>query len=145
MKFRRKFSVVKFKNLKYALGEMSFSKDWVTEVKRGDPYPILEKDEGIAEKTGYGRYLIENNGTEKARVRRFIGSFTPFASHAIDISEIENGKVGFAFVCRGGEGSDFTPENAPAVEIFVCKDGEKASIGYNVKGMSLSEGVADYN
>lgn len=145
MKFRRKFSVVKFKNLKYALGEMSFSKDWVTETKRGDPYPILEKDEGIIEKTGNGRYLIENIGAEKARVRRFIGSFTPFASHAIDISALENGKAGFAFVCRGGEESDFTPENAPAVEVFVCKDGEKVTVGYKTKGMSQTEGFADYN
>ena len=145
MKFRRKFSVVKFKNLKYALGEMSFSKDWVTEFKRGDPYPILEKDEGITEKTGNGRYLIENNGTEKARVRRFIGSFTPFASHAIDISEIENGKVGFAFVCRGGDGSDFTPENAPAVEVFVCKNGDTVTVGYKTKGKEIIEGSADYN
>ena len=145
MKFRRKFSVVKFKNLKYALGEMSFSKDWVTETKRGDPYPILEKEEGIIEKTGNGRYLIANNGTERARVRRFIGGFAPFASHALDISALENGRVGFAFVCRGGDGSDFTSENAPAVEIFVSKEDEKTYIGYKVKGTKITEGVADYS
>ena len=92
MKFRRKFSVVNFKNLKYKLGEMSFSKDWVTETKRGDPYPILEKGEGITEKTGNGRYLVVNNGAEKARIRRFIGGFTPFGSHALDISALENGR-----------------------------------------------------
>lgn len=145
MKFRRKFSVVNFKNLKYKLGEMSFSKDWVTETKRGDPYPILEKGEGITEKTGNGRYLVVNNGAEKARVRRFIGGFTPFGSHALDISALENGKVGFAFVCRGGDGSDFTPENAPYAEIFVSKEDEKVSIGYKVKGSAITEGVADYS
>ena len=137
MKFRRKFSTVNFKNLKYRLGEMAFSKDWVTETKRGDPYPLLEKDDGIEEKTGNGRYLVVNNGAERARVRRFAGSFTPYASHAIDISDLENGRAGFAFVCRGGEGSDFTPENAPAVEVFVSKEGEKVSVGYKVSLIQL--------
>ena len=145
MKFRRKFSTVNFKNLKYKLGEMAFSKDWVTETKRGDPYPILEKDEGIEEKTGNGRYLVVNSGEKRARARRFIGGFNPFVSHALDISALENGKVGFAFVCRGGEGSDFTPENAPAAEIFVENKDGKTVIGYKVKGTKTTEGVCDYS
>ncbi len=142
--FIKKFSVVKFKDLKYQMGMMSFSKDWVTEVKRGDPYPILEKEDGITEKTGDGKYYVENTAEKKARVRRFIGSFFPFASYALDISVLENGRCGFAFVCRGGENSDFASENAPAVEIFISRYGEKTSIGYKIKSEKITEGEAEY-
>ncbi len=145
MKFRRKFSLVEFKTLKYQMGKMTFTKDFVTEKDRGNPYPILEKDEGITEKTGNGRYLVINGGRDGARARRFIGNFFPHATYAMKVTALENGRVGFAFVCRGGEGSDFTAENAPSAEIFISNVNGSVGIGYKLRGCSVTEGKAEYS
>lgn len=48
LKFRRIFSKSMYKNLKLPLAEMTFTKDFVND-KRGDLYPIIEKDSACAE------------------------------------------------------------------------------------------------
>ena len=49
MTFKRKFAVNFFKDLKFEIAKMSFSKDWVN-LKTGDPYPKLFEKGKVTEK-----------------------------------------------------------------------------------------------
>lgn len=126
-KFRRAFSVNFYKNLKYPLGEMSFYKDWVN-TKRGDPYPLISRSEGISETVLGGKYSVKSES--KGEVKRFAGAFFPYATYQVKVSEL-NGKAGFEFNCRGGEESDYTSENAPKVEILFEKNGENGRVVFS--------------
>lgn len=79
-----------FKNQKISLGEMSFSKDFVSD-KQGDLYPVIEKSKDCSEFVADNRYFIEMGNS-----RRMFCRFFPFASYEIK-SAVKSGEVGFAF------------------------------------------------
>lgn len=126
-KFRRSFSVNFHKNLKYPLGEMSFYKDWVNN-KRGDPYPLISRSEGVCETVLGGRYSVKSE--VEGEVKRFVGAFFPYATYQMKVCQL-NGRAGFEFNCRGGDGSDYTPENAPKVEILLEKNNDGARVVFS--------------
>ncbi len=134
-KFRRAFSVNFYKNLKYPLGEMSFYKDWVN-TKRGDPYPLISRSEGVTETVLGGRYSVKSENA--GEVKRFAGAFFPYATYQAQILSLD-GKAGFEFNSRGGEGSDYTSENAPKVEIMLEKHGDDARVVFNKRVGGKSE------
>ena len=55
--FKRRFAFSMYKDLKLRLGEMTFTKDFVTD-KRGDLYPILEKSNDCIEAVENNTYCI---------------------------------------------------------------------------------------
>lgn len=88
--FRRKFSLSMYKNLQIALGEMSFSKDFIHDT-RGDLYPFAEKTADCAESIRDNRYHLESGSAE-----RVFCQFFPFATYEIK-AELLCGEMGFAF------------------------------------------------
>ena len=52
--FKRQFAMSMYKNRKLPLGEMTFTKDFVTETKRGDLYPVISRTESCPEQPLYG-------------------------------------------------------------------------------------------
>ena len=80
MKFQRVFSKSMYKNLKLSLAEMTFTKDFVND-KRGDLYPIIEKDSACIELIENNRYCVQN-GT----VERMFAQFFPYATYQISFS-----------------------------------------------------------
>ncbi len=101
MKFRRKFSVNPYKTLKMPLGEMSFWKDWLR-TDRGDPYPILARTgEGkLCERTGDGRFSVQNRSDAPASCHRLLGQHFPYASYELVLHTLDSASAGF--VIRSG-------------------------------------------
>lgn len=90
MNFKRRFSVNFYKNLTLKLGEMSFSKDFVKETKRGDMYPVLEKDANAYEE-------IRNHCWHTTKkITRLLGQHFPYASYEMKIENL-TGRAGFTF------------------------------------------------
>ena len=100
--FRRKFAVNMYKDKKMLLAEMSFAKDFVRDT-RGDPYPLLQKDETGTENIENGLYTVQGGCA-----RRMLCQFFPYATYEAAFS---GGRAGFCFhlpetealvtVCRG--------------------------------------------
>lgn len=90
LKFRRVFSKSMYKDLKLPLAEMTFTKDFVND-KRGDLYPIIEKDSACIELIENNRYCVQN-GT----VERMFAQFFPYATYQISFSGL-TGECGFVF------------------------------------------------
>ena len=90
--FKRQFSLSMYKNKKLPLGQMSFSKDFVTD-KRGDLYPIVYKSEACNEYVTHNTYVTKNGICE-----RFITSFFPFATYEMCF---EGQCAGFGFKLKG--------------------------------------------
>ena len=89
MKFKRKFSVNFFKNLKLPLSEMSFFKDFINDT-RGDPYPLLDRDADTREYVSGGHYFVEGAAT------RLMTDFFPYATYEVSLASLD-GVCGFAF------------------------------------------------
>ena len=94
--FKRKFSMSMYKNLKIKLGEMTFSKDFVNDV-RGDIYPIIQKSEDCIE-------IVENNlyTLKKGNVKRLFCQFFPYATYELT-ANLRDGEVGFCFKLPNAE------------------------------------------
>ncbi len=110
MKFRRKFSLTMYKNKKLKLGEMSFFKDFIND-KRGDLYPVLEKDGKFTETVSSGKYTFLSQSD--AHIIRLIGEHFPYANYAFTAEKLD-GSCGFSF---------FSP-NARADILFCVKNGK---------------------
>ena len=89
--FKRQFSMSMYKNLKLPLGEMTFTKDFVTETRRGDLYPVISRTDNCVESVQHNRYIVEQGSAE-----RVLGQFFPYASYEIACTS-ENGEYGFGF------------------------------------------------
>ena len=61
--FKSKFAFSMYKELKLRMGEMTFTKDFVTDT-RGDLYPLLFKSDDLAESVERNLYTVEK-GTVK--------------------------------------------------------------------------------
>lgn len=96
LKFHRLFSKTLFRSLRLPLGEMTFTKDFITDT-RGDLYPILEKSGDCAEKICCNRYILEGGS-----VRRMLCGFFPFAGYEVTFC-LEDGSCGFSFSIPTGE------------------------------------------
>lgn len=90
-KFKRKFSVSLFKNLKISLAEMTFSKDFVNDTN-GDLYPIVCKSDDSVEAIKNNEYFSECGNT-----KRIFCGFFPFATYEMTFKLSECGKAGFCF------------------------------------------------
>ncbi len=88
--FKRKFSVSMYKNLKIKLGEMTFSKDFVSDT-RGDLYPVMQKSDDCVESIENNLYTIR-----KGTVKRLFCQFFPFATYEVT-GNFSEGEVGFCF------------------------------------------------
>lgn len=110
--FKRKFSISMYKNLKIKLGEMSFFKDFVNDL-RGDLYPVIQKSPDCVE-------CVENNcyAIKGGTVKRLFCQFFPFASYEITCSDVK-GEVGFCFHLSDSEAGIFT--NGEQVK-YSCAD-----------------------
>lgn len=121
MKFRRKFSVNPYKTLRMKLCEMSFYKDWI-DTSRGDPYPVLSREGSLSEKTGDGRFEVRNPSSSPASATRLLGQHFPYASYELTINSLVSASAGFVICASGDERSAYTPENAPALRVFLVRD-----------------------
>ena len=90
VKFQRVFSKSMYKSLKLPLGEMTFTKDFVND-KRGDLYPIIEKDDVYIECVDNNQYRLDGGMVERMFTR-----FFPYATYEIGSAKI-NGSCGFVF------------------------------------------------
>lgn len=129
MIFRRRFSVNLYKSLRMPLGEMSLYTDWVN-TKRGDPYPLISSEGQLFEEIGRDTVYIARNASESVGIyRRLLGQHFPYASYELILRELR-GAAGFSFICRADGRSEYTAENAPALDILV--EGDKEN-GYAVR------------
>lgn len=92
--FKRQFAMSMYKNRKLPLGEMTFAKDFVTETKRGDLYPVISRTENCEETVQHNRYFVQNGSVE-----RVLGQFFPYATYEITCHS-RNGEYGFGFQIR---------------------------------------------
>ena len=88
--FKRKFSMSMFKNLQLPLGEMTFTKDFVSD-RRGDLYPVLAKSDDCSEKIAANRYFVDGGKAE-----RLVGQFFPYATFEAEFC-LQGGACGFGF------------------------------------------------
>ncbi|MBR6570945.1 MAG: hypothetical protein IKK75_10895, partial [Clostridia bacterium] len=95
--FKRQFAMSMYKNLKLPLGEMTFTKDFVQEVKRGDLYPVISRTEDCAEAVCDNRYVVTQGCCE-----RMVGQYFPYASYEITCHS-QNGEYGFGFQIKGAK------------------------------------------
>ncbi len=89
--FKRKFSLSMYKNLRLAMAEMSFAKDFVNDT-RGDLYPLLARDEDCGETVEEHCYSVVGG-----EARRYFCQFFPYATYETE-AILRDGHVGFAFV-----------------------------------------------
>ena len=121
MKFRRKFSVNFYKNLKLKLGEMSFYKDFIND-RRGDLYPIIGKSQNCDECVRGGHYFV--NG----RAERLIGGHFPYATCEAVIEELD-GTCGFGFNTPKGR-----------AEVLLKNDGGRLSFVFDGEEFPTDKG-----
>ena len=96
VKFRRKYSVNPYKNLKLKLYEMSMFKDWVND-KRGDPYTVLKTEGDISERIDDASYIVTSE--KGGQVCRLLGDYFSYYSYDIELGELTNCKAGIR-VCH---------------------------------------------
>ncbi|MBE6732229.1 MAG: hypothetical protein E7564_11130, partial [Ruminococcaceae bacterium] len=119
MKFQRVFSKSMYKTLKLPLGEMTFTKDFVSD-KRGNLYPVINKSTDCVEQINNNRYYVQNGTVERMFTR-----FFPFATYEISFSNL-TGECGFVFhladqkaslICRNDTICFFDGENEQKQEL----------------------------
>ena len=113
--FKRKFSISMYKNLKIALGEMTFLKDFVN-TARGDLYPILQKSEDCEEIVGNNLYTVT-----KGTVKRIFCNFFPYASYEVT-AKITDGEIGFCFQLPDAEANVLVKKGKL---VYFCGDNTK--------------------
>lgn len=87
--FKRRFALNMYKDHKLMLGKMSFSKDFVNDL-RGDPYPIISSnkpDEAVADNVWRLR---------SGSVTRWLSPFFPYATYTLSVNHLF-GSAGFEF------------------------------------------------
>lgn len=94
--FKRKFSLSMYKNLRLAMAEMSFAKDFVNDT-RGDLYPLFEKDDGCFELVADHRYAVQNGAA-----KRYFCQYFPFATYEVTAA---GARFGFVFRLPNAEAS----------------------------------------
>ena len=92
--FKRQFAMSMYKNLKLPLGEMTFAKDFVTETKRGELYPVISRSADCRESVLHNRYIVEQGSAE-----RMLGQFFPYAAYRMTCRTL-SGEYGFGFQIR---------------------------------------------
>lgn len=90
VKFYRKFSTCLWKNRRLMLGEMEFSKDFISD-DIGNKYPIIFSVGDTAEKIECGKLCFSDGKTA-----RLLGHLSPFACYEVKIDSL-NGLCGFLF------------------------------------------------
>ncbi|MBQ9773505.1 MAG: hypothetical protein IJW30_02470 [Clostridia bacterium] len=125
VKFRRRFSVNLYRNLRLDMGKMSFFKNWVTD-RRGDPYPVLQRSGDVQETVGQGAY--ETTSEQGGFVRRLLGSFFPWNTYEACIKDFSSTAVGF---CLSGD----------AGELSVWLDAHGATVSCNEKQVKIDAQV----
>lgn len=115
--FHRLFSRNFYKNLTLPLGEMSFTKDFVT-TTRGDLYPVIDKSEDCLERVENNRYMLEAGS-----VTRLMGQFFPYATYEIAFSGL-SGRVGLRFHIAQAE-AEVTYDG----QNLRCSTGEAEAVG----------------
>ena len=96
--FHRLFSMSMYKTLKLPLGQMTFTKDFITDT-RGDLYPVLAKSGDCVEAVVNNRWCIRQGS-----VIRLLGQFFPYATYTLTFDSPE-GSVGFLFRTANQEAS----------------------------------------
>ncbi len=95
--FKRQFAVSMYKNLKLSLGEMTFTKDFVSETRRGDLYPVISRSEDCVEAVQHNRYIVSCGCSE-----RMLGRFFPYATYKMTCRS-SGGEYGFGFQIAGAK------------------------------------------
>ncbi len=126
IKFRRRFALTHYKDLRLPLSEMTFTKDFVND-NRGDPYPILYKSETCVETVQANRYAVLSGS-----VCRWMGAFFPYASYSVS-AKPSGGQVGFRFQLPTAD-ADIHMDDASLY--FMCGD--------TTDTVPLPPGLADY-
>lgn len=122
MTFKRKFAVNFFKDLKFEIAKMSFSKDWIN-LKTGDPYPKLFEKGKVTEKIKNGCFSV--CGEENSEVKRLIGQHFPYGTYEVKINDLSNGAaVGFSIGFFNSK--DF-------LDIYIKRESKKVSAFFDLK------------
>ena len=139
MLFHRLFSKTMYKNLKLPLGEMTFSKDFVTD-SFGDLYPVIDQSADCNETVENNRYNIKSGSVE-----RMFGSYFPYASYEIAFS-LSKGACGLAFhipngsaaiTCGNDEVIFSVNGKQQAFERKSCGDGETMIVSCRKKAFDV--------
>ena len=114
--FKRQFSMSMYKNLRLAMADMSFAKDFVNDT-RGDLYPLLARDEDCDETVEEHSYCVVGG-----EARRYFCRYFPYATYEAE-AVLRDGYVGFAFVLPNTAAEVVLEEEQL---IFRCGDREEA-------------------
>ena len=142
MKFRRKFSLNLYKNLKMPLGHMTFFKDWLFS-ERGDLHPITDKtgDGSLKENIHEGLFSVDNVSDCVAGQARLLGQHFPYATYEVIIKHMTQARAGFEFYAAPGDRSDYTEENAPKLRLFLSPCDGGVQIGHELVVGGVSRGT----
>jgi len=132
MDFKRRFSVNFYKNLTLKLGEMSFSKDFVKEKKRGDLYPILEAAPNSYEE------IRNHSWHTTGKITRLLGQHFPYATYEMTISKL-TGSAGFTFASPAAKAEIGLKQTRDGLCVY-CVNGEEKLVPAGIRfapGMGL--------
>ena len=125
MDFKRRFSVNFYKNLTLKLGEMSFSKDFVKEKKRGDLYPVLDAAPSSYEE-------IRNHCWHTTgKVTRLLGQHFPYATYEMKIEKLTR-SAAFVFTSPTAKAEIGLKQTRDGLFAY-CVNGEEKLIPAGVK------------
>ncbi len=88
IRFRRRFSINPDHVLRCPMGEMSFHRDWLNDCP-GDPYPALERTDGVRETVGGGRYTLRGGACA-----RLLGHYIPACTYTVAVGALAEGEAG---------------------------------------------------
>ncbi len=113
--FKRQFAMSMVKSQKLPLGDMTFSKNFVSETRRGDLYPVIERSADCVEMIAHNRYQVWRGSVE-----RMLGQFFPYATYELT----GTGTVGFGFAIKDAKAKIIRSGN----EVICCCDGQEERI-----------------
>lgn len=134
MNFKRKFSVNLFKNLKFEMAKMTFTKDFVSTL-RGDLYPKLFENGNISETIEKGCYMV--SGDDNSGIKRFFGQHFPYGTYEIKISELANE------ACIGISIGYFNLEDS--LDIYIKRVGQKVCAFFESDGKETRVNLKEYD
>jgi hypothetical protein len=99
VKFKKRFCVNYFRNLRLPMGEMSLHNDWLNTNNRGDAYPLIEKSDEACECVAHEKYTVSFGSC--GLVKRMLFSYFPWCSYDVDFESLAK-EIGFALISPNG-------------------------------------------
>jgi hypothetical protein len=114
IEFKRLCSFLPYKWLRIAMGQMSFSKDFIHN-DRGDLYPVLHRSEDCVERLEMKNYIVESGSVE-----RWFCRFFPYATYEMTMTGM--GEAGFRFHIPGADACVYLAEKTVILQTLKFSD-----------------------